>query len=170
MTVAAAQLLDALMAQHGDGKPLVIHTGNWGAGAFGNSKQTVWAMRRAAMEAAYLLFSQATGQAPRLDFFYDAFDPAGVRAANEAFNVFASAFRDLDPGQVCPARSSSGWRRCRSSSARRRGSCRAARCIIRPRVAGALRAPPVAAAGGAGNDLLAASSCATARFANPVAA
>jgi hypothetical protein len=95
MTVTAARgFYDTLMAQHGDGKPLVIHTGNWGAGAFGNSKRTIWAMQRAAMEAAYVLFSQTTGQTPQLDFYYDAFDAAGVRAANEAFNVFVTTFPD----------------------------------------------------------------------------
>jgi len=83
---------DAMLAQHRDGLPLVLHTGNWGAGAFGNSHLTIWAIQRAALEAAYALFCQQTGQTPPLAFHYDAFDRSGVRMANEAHNVFVNEF------------------------------------------------------------------------------
>jgi len=90
MTLTAARAFyDTLAAQDRDGKPLALHTGNWGAGAFRNSRRTVWAIQRAAIEAAYLRFARTAGRTPPLDFYYDAFDPQGVVDANEAHNGFA---------------------------------------------------------------------------------
>ncbi len=101
MTVLATRgFYNAMLAQHTDGKPIKIHTGNWGAGAFNNSHRTMWAIQRLAIEAAYQLFAhtlshtqqqqqqQATEvQPPRVEYFYDAYNAGGVREANEANNV-----------------------------------------------------------------------------------
>lgn len=93
MTLLATRgFYDALMAQVADGKPLVLHTGNWGAGAFGNSRRTMWAIQRVALEAAYALVCQATGKAQAVAFHYDAYDAAGVKDANEAYNVVMTQF------------------------------------------------------------------------------
>jgi hypothetical protein len=90
MVLATRAFYDTLMSQDQDGKPLVIHTGNWGCGAYGNSKRTIWVVQRVALEAAYRLFSQATGKALDVTFHYDAFDRDSVRQANEASNVFST--------------------------------------------------------------------------------
>ncbi len=90
MVLATRAFYDTLMAQDQDGKPLVIHTGNWGCGAYGNSRRTIWVVQRAALEAAYRLFSQATGKALDVAYHYDAFDRGSVRQANEASNVFST--------------------------------------------------------------------------------
>lgn len=91
MTLLAARAFyDTLMAQYRDQQPLAIHTGNWGTGIYRNSRRTIWAIQRVAIEAAYRLFSQTTGQALPLEYHYHAFDPEGVRAANEALEVYAT--------------------------------------------------------------------------------
>ena len=93
MTLCASRAFFATMlAQHCDGQPLAIHTGNWGTGAFGNSRRAIWAMQRLAVNAAYGLFCRTTGGSPRLDFHYDAYDADGVRSANEACNALYGHF------------------------------------------------------------------------------
>ena len=89
MTLLAARAFyDTLMAQYRDRQPLAIHTGNWGTGIYRNSRLTMWAIQRVAIEAAYRLFSQTVRQALPLEYHYHAFDPQGLRAANEAFNIY----------------------------------------------------------------------------------
>jgi hypothetical protein len=91
VVLATRAFYDTLLAQAKDGKPLVIHTGNWGCGAFGNSRRTVWAIQRVAMETAYLLFCRQTGTQPPMDFYYDAYDQPSVAEANEASNRFSTS-------------------------------------------------------------------------------
>jgi hypothetical protein len=92
LTLAVRGFYDTMMAQHGDHNPLIIHTGNWGCGAFGNSRQTIWVVQRLAIEAAYNLFRQTTGASSRLEFHCNAYDDAGLKAAHEANQAFARDF------------------------------------------------------------------------------
>ncbi len=94
MTLTATKgFYEAMLAQHSDGVPIEIHTGKWGAGAFNNSPLAIWAMQRLAIEAAYNLFQQTTGISPNVNFYYDAYDAAGVAEAQAAHYAVSQAFQ-----------------------------------------------------------------------------
>ncbi len=85
MTVAAVRgFLDAMLAMHADSIPIVIHTGNWGAGVFGGNIHTVFTMQAIAAMAAYELFSALIGEKKTVRFIYDAYDDASKLKAEVA--------------------------------------------------------------------------------------
>ncbi|HXW53168.1 MAG TPA: hypothetical protein VEL47_03580, partial [Myxococcota bacterium] len=85
MTVAATRaFLDAMLAMHADKVPIVIHTGNWGAGVFGGNIHTVFSMQAIGALAAYELFSETIGKSVQVRFIYDAYDSATRRKAEAA--------------------------------------------------------------------------------------
>lgn len=85
MTLAATRaFLDTMLAMHADNVPIIIHTGNWGAGAFNGNIHTVYAMQAIAVAAAYEQFKNIVKSSPEVKFFYDAFGQNSMNKANTA--------------------------------------------------------------------------------------
>lgn len=89
--LATRAFYNALLVLDESKLPLVIHTGNWGAGAFKNSIKTVFGIQTIAMAAAYTLFQQTTGKSPKVNFHYDAFDKPSLDLTSEANREFRKA-------------------------------------------------------------------------------
>ena len=89
---ATRAFLDTLAALHADQKPLVIHTGPWGVAEGGHSPAVAWAVQRVAIEVAWELFAQTAGANTQVQYEYEAGDPAGLKAAEEARRRFTAEF------------------------------------------------------------------------------
>jgi hypothetical protein len=95
ITLATRGFLNAMLAQHSDRKPIKIHTGQWGAGAFNNSRSMTWAVQRVAFEAAHKMFVAKTKSKQPVDLYFNAFSKSGVTAIRGAHNSLA---QNLKPG------------------------------------------------------------------------
>lgn len=85
MTIAATRaFLDTMVAMHQDKNPIVIHTGNWGAGVFKGNVHTVWTMQALAVMAAYEYFQAMVKDSPEVRFIYEAFNDVGHQKATDA--------------------------------------------------------------------------------------
>jgi hypothetical protein len=82
--VAMRAFYTTLLAQQDEHHPLEIHTGNWGAGVFGNSLYVSWAIQRLAAEVAYIIFIKTKNSRPEFKYFHDAYDERSLAAINEA--------------------------------------------------------------------------------------
>jgi hypothetical protein len=93
ITLATKAFLNTMHAQYRDKQPIKIHTGQWGAGVFNNSRHMSWMVQRLAVEAAYKIFVVQTKSRQPVDFYFDAFDQIGAKAAREAHAFGAKNFR-----------------------------------------------------------------------------
>lgn len=84
MTLLAARTFYlTMLAQNSRNHPIIIHTGNWGTGAFNNSLKTSWAMQALAMNVAASLFRESYGDA-NINYQYDAFNDAAEFSVKQA--------------------------------------------------------------------------------------
>jgi hypothetical protein len=86
MLVAATKAFYlTMLAQNSESHPIIIHTGNWGTGAFNNSNKTAWSVQAIAFSAAARMFRDKNAAA-KLTYEYDAFNKTGedlVKAAEQ---------------------------------------------------------------------------------------
>jgi len=107
--VAFRAFFTTLLAQHAENHALVIHSGNWGAGVFGNSLYMSWAIQRLAAETAYILFCEALSIQPKFTYVHDAYNAKSFAAVQEALgeltaqienSVKASGKEEISPAIV----------------------------------------------------------------------
>lgn len=87
--VALRAFYTTLVAQFDEHHPLDLHTGNWGAGVFGNSIYSSWAIQRLAAEAAYMIFSKTKNTKAEFNYSHDAYDEKSLAAVNDASQMLS---------------------------------------------------------------------------------
>lgn len=92
---ATRAFYETMLALDSDGLPLILNTGNWGAGVFDNSIAMAWGMQRLAIQSAYELFKKATGKDPGLVYRYSAYDEAGEQKVKKAKQAYEARLKDV---------------------------------------------------------------------------
>lgn len=82
--VSARAFYDTMLAMHEAKTPIIIHSGNWGAGVFNGTVEAAWKIQAIGMMAAFSLLKEKTGEDVRVKYIYNAFDEPSYQKAQQA--------------------------------------------------------------------------------------